>query len=470
MDSSNVLKVARVSVFDSDRLVDLALPTGLQVRDLIPRIRTMLAGGGDDDPVLADEQTVFRPYSLCRIGGTPFSVEATLGALGVTDGELLALVMLPPGPTAPPVVEDLADAAAIHAAEQSSEFRHALLAPMAQVYALLVSALVVGVSVFAWHSGFHHWAAGALGVVTLVAVLAAVVLARRGQSAIAGHVALATVVPLGLASGLALSGDAAAPRVFLGAALVTAWSMALAFLGRQWTAVHAAIFATAGAVAAAAACRTLWHLQYAPLGCGLIGVALIVSSAAPTWSTMAARYPLPNVPAPGEPTPSPPPLAELEELPRRVALTQSFQSGLLAAAVLMTVIGSVLVVWPPARPGWWNWGLVVAIALVMVLRMRSYDVAAGCLWLLSTPLLSAASVSVVFLATGHVMAGVYGMGVLIGLLGVFVAVAANAPGALSIPGRGQLDKFESVLLWSVPVAMLVLSGVLTLIQEHGVVR
>ena len=60
--------------------MDLALPTTLAIRgNLIPRIRATLASGRDDDELVTDTvDDELRPYSLAPLGGTPFSLDATL--------------------------------------------------------------------------------------------------------------------------------------------------------------------------------------------------------------------------------------------------------------------------------------------------------------------------------------------------------------------------------------------------------
>ncbi|WP_260860832.1 EsaB/YukD family protein [Mycobacterium tilburgii] len=92
----------------------------MSIRELIPRIRATLASGRDDELVddTLDEDGP-RPYSLAPLRGTPFILDATLKTLGVDYGEQLILCKLPPGLAAPPVVEDIADASAIHSAIQA---------------------------------------------------------------------------------------------------------------------------------------------------------------------------------------------------------------------------------------------------------------------------------------------------------------------------------------------------------------
>ena len=117
---------------------------------------------------------------------------------------------------------------------------------------------------------------------------------------------------IGLAS---LPGDGAAPRVFLAAAGLVAWSLLLLAITSTWVATYTAIIAISATAAIAAAVRMLAHLPYLSLGCGVLAISLLVALNAPTASAVWARFPLPNVPAPGEPTPPPSSLTEIEDLP-----------------------------------------------------------------------------------------------------------------------------------------------------------
>jgi len=203
------------------------------------------------------------------------------------------------------------------------------------------------------------------------------------------------------------------------------------------------------------------------LGCGVLAVSLLLASNAPTVSAMWARFPLPNVPAPGEPTPTPSSLAEIEDLPRKTATCNSYQSGLIAASVILSVIGSVLVVWLPAAPALLAWWLVVVTTTVTVLRMRIWDSAIPALWFLATPFLTAAALSLSFTATGHLVAGLYAGAAVVGLTVVLLVVAAVKPRALSIPQRRWLDLFENTLLITILPAMLWLIGLIGLIRNRG---
>lgn len=468
MDPAAATGQVRVAVIGDSAVADLALPTTLAIRELIPRIRATLASGRDDDALpLPNEEDALRPYSLAPLGGTPFSLDATLETLGVDDGEQLMLCKVPPGPAAPPVVEDIADAAAIHSASQFKPFKHEMLRVTAQAAVLAVGALICGLAVYGWYLGYDVWAASALGAVTVVFIAATVLLRRRGLVEAAGRMGVATTIPLALALAAALPGDGAAHRVFLAAAGLVAWSLLLSVITNNWVAAHTAIIAVGATVAVAAAVRIVWHLPYLTLGCGLLAVSLLSARNAPTAAAAWARFPLPNVPAPGEPTPAPPSLAELEDLPRKTAISHAYQTGLVAASVVLSVIGSVLVVWLPAAPSLLAWWLVVATATVTVLRMRIWDSAVPSLWFVASPLITTAALTVSFTATGHLFAGLAAAGALLGLTLVLIGAAAIKPRELSIPRRRYLDLFENALLLTIFPAMLWLVGLVSLIRNRG---
>lgn len=470
MDPASATGQIRVAIIGDGAAADLALPTTLAIRELIPRIRATLASGRDDDALEPEDVTAGpRPYSLAPLGGTPFSLDATLETLAIDDGEQLILCKLPPGPAAPPVVEDIADASAIHSARQFKPFTHAQLPMVAQAAVLGLGALVCGLAIDAWHRGYQWWAAGALGALSVVYILATVLLRRRGNAVTAGRMGVATTVPLALALAAAVPGDAASPRVFLAAAGLVAWSILLLTITTSWVATYTAIIAVSATVALAAGVRMLAHLPYLSLGCGVLAISLLVALNAPTASAVWARFPLPNVPAPGEPTPAPSSLAEIEDLPRKTAISASYQSGMIAASVILAVIGSVMVLWLPDQPPLLAWWLVVATITVTVLRMRIWDSAVPSLWFLSAPFVTALTLAVAFAATGHLMAGMYATAAVAGLTMAFLVASVLKPRDLTIPQRRYLDLFENTLLVTIAPTLLWLVGLVSLIRNRGAI-
>ena len=118
MPDNTVMPIVRVAVLaagdgadGAGRLTEMALPAELPLREIIPAVqRTVLPTGDDAD---ADSGAAPARLSLAPIGGAPFSLDASLGTVGVVDGDLLALQPVPVGPAAPGIVEDIADAAVI---------------------------------------------------------------------------------------------------------------------------------------------------------------------------------------------------------------------------------------------------------------------------------------------------------------------------------------------------------------------
>lgn len=486
MDPATSTGLVRVSIISDDGGADIALPIKLPIRQLIPQIQRTLAAGRDTpeenpdnqngqapaEPDAADNAPI-RPFSLAPIGGVPFSRNANLGALGVIDGELLMLQMLPPGPTAPPIVEDIADAAAIYSAKMFPQFSHAVhFRAAAQAAFVAVGEFATALGFYAWHATSTWWPKALLGVIALVFIGATFLTSRRSLTAVSGRLAVASYLPLTLALYAAIPSDAAAPRVFLAAAGVLAWGLILAAATSTYRAVHTALITLSSVVLLTAALRVVLHVPYVTLGCALVSFGLWASNRSPIISAAAAKFPLPNVPAVGEPVPPPPTRAELEALPGKVAASHAYQVGINAGSVLLTVIGSVLMLWLPDRPSLVDWLLslwvVAATSIITVLRIRIWDSAAVAMWFLSNPLLTAAALTVAFTATGHLLfAGVTAASVLAGITLMILAAATTHPQPLSILQRRALDFFENTLLFSLVPTVLWLTGLPSYIANLG---
>jgi type VII secretion integral membrane protein EccD len=205
------------------------------------------------------------------------------------------------------------------------------------------------------------------------------------------------------------------------------------------------------------------------VGCGLILVALIVTVQAAQLSAMCARLPVPVIPAPGDPTPSALPLRVLEDLPRRIRVGDSHQTGFIAAGVLLAVAGSVAVLWPAltgtGEVSPWAWYLVAASAAAAALRARVWDSAPCKAWLLGHPYLVTTVVLVVFAASGDYPAMWWALAVLVALAAAWVIVALNPgiaePDSYSLPMRRLLGFFAAALDASVIPVMAYLVGLFT---------
>src|SRR3954469_19540984 len=82
----------RLTVLAPRRRVDVALPADVPVAELVPMVLELLGEPG--------RACAPRPWRLSGVVGGPLPVAATLGELGVLDGELLRLGPAMPVPAA----------------------------------------------------------------------------------------------------------------------------------------------------------------------------------------------------------------------------------------------------------------------------------------------------------------------------------------------------------------------------------
>ncbi|KUI27536.1 type VII secretion integral membrane protein EccD [Mycobacterium sp. IS-1742] len=439
MSDNTVMPIVRVAVLaggdDGGRLTEMALPADLPLREILPAVQRMARphDGGDRDDSAPEPVRL----SLAPIGGAPFSLDATLDTVGVVDGDLLALQPVPAGPSAPRIVEDIADAAVIFSAAQEKRWgpAHIKRAAAASVVGLIVVATGLSVA--------HRLVTGhGLGLIVVCAVAVAAVLgsllSRAASPALASALAVTALPAVAAAFALAVPGDFGAAQILLAAAGVTAWSVISLTTGDRAVALFTATTATGFGVLLTAAAASVWTLSDMVLGCVLILLGLLVTVQAAQLSAMWARFPLPVIPAPGDPTPSAQPLRVLEDLPRRVQMSQSHQTGFLAAGVLLSVTGSLVLVGRQDVSGW-AWYVVVAAAAGAVLRARVWDSAPCKAWLLAHPLLLSVALLVLFAATDRFGAAWWALAAAAAIVVVWVIVALNpsiaSPETYSLPMR-----------------------------------
>src|ERR1700733_413803 len=442
--SSTVIPIVRVAILADSRLTEIALPVELPLREILPAVeRLVVPAVSEDGAANGSTATTHGRLSLAPIGGAPFSLDASLGTVGVVDGDLLALQPVPVGPAAPGIVEDIADAAMIFSTSRLKPWgaTHIQRGALAGLIGLIWVATGLGVT----HRAVTGSSAGlfALGAIALVTVLAG--LATRSHRA-GRALSAAAVVPIAAALALAVPGSFGAAQVTLAAAGVTAWSLISLILPRRESSGAIGFFtgtAVLGAgVLLAAGASSLWQLPLVSLGAGLLVLALLVTIEAPQLSALWARFPWPVIPAPGDPTPSAPAIRVLEDLPRRVRISDAHQSGFISAAVLFSVLGSVAIALRPESVSGWGWYVVAATAATSVLRARVWDSAASKAWLLAQPYLVGGVLLVLYTATGRYAAALGAAVVLVGLVSVWVVVALNpriaSPETYSLPLRRLL--------------------------------
>ncbi|WP_046318915.1 type VII secretion integral membrane protein EccD [Mycobacterium sp. UM_Kg1] len=439
--TSAAMPIVRIAVLADSRLTEIAVPAELPLREILPAVQRLVAPAAGDDTEPGDGATT--RLSLAPIGGAPFSLDASLDTVGVVDGDLLALRLVPAGPAAPGIVEDIADAAVIFSESRRNPWgaKHIQRAALAAGAGLVLAATGLATA----HSAVTGEPAGlfATGAIALLTVLAA--LLCRTRSAEAGlTLSIAALVPLAAAGTLAVPGLFSPAHVVLGAAAVSAWSLICLILppggrGERGIAFFTASVVVGAGVLATAAVKTFWELPPVSLGCGLITASLLLTVAAPQVSALWARLPLPVIPAPGDPTPSALPESVLADLPRRVRVTDAHQTGFIAGSVLLAVLGSIAIAYAPEGLSGWAWYVVAGIAVASVLRARVWDSAWCKAWLLAEPHLTAIALLAVYAATGRYPAALGAVLVLAALAAVWAVVALSptvaSPESYSLPVR-----------------------------------
>ncbi|WP_101950673.1 type VII secretion integral membrane protein EccD [Mycobacterium sp. 3519A] len=465
MPDTAVMPIVRVAVLadadDGGRMTELALPAELPLREILPAVQRIVLPVGED----ADPPGLL---SLAPIGGAPFSLDTTLDTVGVVDGDLLALQPLPAGPSAPRIVEDIADAAVIFSAARERPWgtTHIQRGAVISVIGLILVITGLGVA--------HRFATGtALGQFVVSAVAAVTVLAalvsRLRSPRLAAWLAVTGLVPVCAAFLLAVPGEFGSAQLMLAAAGVTAWSIVGITIAQCAIAVFTATAVVGLGVLLAAAADTLWELPIATLGCGLVLLALLVTVQAAPLAALSARFPLPVIPAPGDPAPTVQPLSVLEDLPRRVRISDAHQTGFIAGSVLLSVTGSLALVGPSSASPW-AWYVAGAAAAGATLRARVWDSAPCKAWLLGHSYLLTVALLVTFAVTERYDAAWWAVAALAVLVAVWVVVALNpsigSPDSYSLPMRRLVGFAASAIDASVIPVMAHLVGLFALVLNR----
>lgn len=444
--SNAVIPIVRIAVLSERRLTEIALPADLPLREILPTVQRLVVPTASDDPEESgSDTTTFDRFSLAPIGGAPFSLDASLDTVGVVDGDLLALQPLPSGPSAPGIVEDIADAAVIFSASRRKPWgrEHIQSGAVATAVGLVLAATGLAIA-YRVTTGAPAglFALGAIAVLTVLAALAVRAPHDRALS-------IAAPAPVAAALTLAVPGEFGPAQVTLGAAGIAAWSLIRIVGSRRELGFFTAAAVLGAGVALAAAVETLWPLPLSSLGGGLIVAALLLTVSAPQLAALWARFPLPVIPAPGDPTPAAPSLRVLEDLPQRVRAGDAYQNGIIAGAVLLNTLGSFAIAAQPETVPAWGWYAVVASAVATALRARVWDSVASKFWLLAQPYLVTGALLVLYGATGRYLAALFAAAVLAGLVAVWVLAAlvpsVADPQSYSLPVRRLLGFVASGL-------------------------
>lgn len=369
----------RVTVVTPQARVDVALPLQSTVAELVPQLLRL----SDAERHAGRDHT---GWVLARLGGAPFALGLTVAAAGLRDGDVLYLI--PRDRQAAPVLfDDVVDAIASAAENAKGAWRPrtarrtgiaAGTLVLAGATLLLFACLPGGVAPFGG------------GIATLLLLLGGGALSRAYGDADAGAACATAGVSAALLTGMSMPPPHHAwslqpGALALGLTAATGYGVLAVALVEHWLAWFGCLTVAAGLGAVAAAVVSLTGVSAPGAGVVLAVVATALAAAAPMLALRLGRLPLPRVPsdietfrAGDEPMLGPDVLDQTTN-------AQWILTGLLGALGL-TVTGCVTVLL--RGDDLWQALMASLLALVWLLRSRSYTGTAQRVALLATGLAS----------------------------------------------------------------------------------
>ncbi|MEV0233327.1 type VII secretion integral membrane protein EccD [Nonomuraea sp. NPDC050786] len=443
--------LCHVTVVGPRRKADLALPADIPLPHVLPGLlRAMGELGGE---------TASAPgWTLQRLGGAPFDLAQSLGALGVLDGEILYLrpreLALPPAR-----FDDVADVVATGVREGKGkwEARHTRGLGGGAACGLLVAGAV------------------ALPFGGLTPLVTAIVAGALALLLVAVGVAISRAV--GDSGAGALVGYAALPYAFLAGLFAPAAGGGLAGIGSPQllgALACAALVATIGGTAIADGVPGFLGTAIASM-VGAMGAAVVMVSGAsaagvaavcaavvmafspliPLLSFRLARVPLPSMPTNAEELRSDNQNLDSASVLQRTGAAQRYATGMIAGVSLVGLGAQALLV---AEGTWISVAMSVVLSLTQLMRARVFQGVGQRLWLLLAGFAGLAAVAV---EIGIAVGGLASVAVVLGLLWtamVVVGMGVWLPTGKLSPFWGRAaDIVEWLLIVAlVPVALGVL--------------
>lgn len=361
---ASVSSACRVTVVTPQARVDVALPLGSTLVELIPQLIRL---SGAESLAQADNPG----WLLSRLGGAPMPMGLTVTAAGIRDGDVLYL-----NPKqrrmAPLLFDDVVDAIA-----SAAENRDGAWGAKAAYRAGLTGAALVFVGAAflllrgLWGSPFASVGVAALAVLLLVGGGA---LARAYGDADAGAVCALAGIPVAGLAGLLVFG---AHTLSLGAAEVATALAAITVYGALTVVVIAhrlpwflgiTVAALIGALAAAV--PLISHVAAEGSAAIAVALATALAATAPMLSLRLAKLPLPTVPTDMDSFREKEKPTLGQSVLDQTAQAEALLGGLLAAFGLV-VLGGVLVLLRGENVG--QAALAGVVGLAWLLRSRSYS-------------------------------------------------------------------------------------------------
>jgi type VII secretion integral membrane protein EccD len=350
--------VSRVTVVGSTRRLDVTLPAGVPVADLLLDLVEMLGERNGELPAR---------WALVRVGGKALDPERALSEQRVTSGTMLFLRDITQDDP-PPVTDDYTSAVAVVVDAQGGRWTSGA-APLLLAWSAAACWVGAGLVLLAAGDGQTRAAAGLAGAAS--AIVAALVIAQRfGRRSTSGLIAL-SAIPLWAAAGAGLAGLADA-----GAAAILAAAFGSAGVG----AAVAILVAGEAVLLPAVGMITVTLLPALVLGvCALVGAGPVPAAALLCPITLGGL---------AVPSRLAVRLARIDDAsPGSIAVRASQGRRLLAAMLMgasIVLAGSSAIL--AVSGGWFAWGLVGAAAIGAVAKARHFRFAAEVVPLLGASL------------------------------------------------------------------------------------
>ncbi|MEJ3653950.1 type VII secretion integral membrane protein EccD [Actinomycetes bacterium KLBMP 9759] len=357
----------RLTVLAPRSRVDVALPADVPVAELVPLVMELVGEprGGAMRP---------RPWRLTGAAGGPLPPAATLGELGVLDGEQLRLAPLT-SPPPPPVFDDPVVAVAATAGRGGLGDRR-FGAAGAVVLAAGAAGTLAAAGQGAAVAGGLAWlgAAGCLGLV-LHHVRRPAATAGPEITSLAARTAALAAVPLAAAGGWTLL------QVPPGAAMLTAVGAAGTAAAVAQVLLRVIAPALVGIVVAAGFCAVgivamRFGGQPAAAAAGVSAAALVAGAVLPRAAIRLAGLPRPVVPTEGSELADADAAADLlppAELAERADLARGYLAGLVGGCAAATGLGALVAA---TADNWTGPAFTLVTVVVLALRTRGYADAA----------------------------------------------------------------------------------------------
>jgi type VII secretion integral membrane protein EccD len=455
---------SRVTLVAPRTRIDLALPSDVSMADLMPMLLEMAGENAREGSARHGG------WCVTKLGGAVLDPRRTPAALGIVDGELLALRKRSDVPP-PPLYDDVVDAVA--AATPSSYRPWSTQTSYRVGYVAGALALLLAAAAALQAGPLGHGSrlvpAVVAGVLALACVAAGATLARGYAAPSSGALLAASGLPSAFVCGLYLVpvADQGGPagvtgaNLLLGTALVGVLAAACVWLVQAGFTVFVAASSGAALGFLALLAATLIDYRAAGVAAAAAAVALALLSLLPRLTIQLAKLPLPNVPNSAEDVADEHDFPEFALIERRTGVAHEYMTGLIVGCGLVAAGAAIIA----AGAGVFGIVLAAVVAAVLLMRARSYANGTQALALLVTGMLAGVGLAGRLIARSGPGGDFWMLGVLVVLGALALVIGVVFPRRrFSPPLRRAVDIFEAVLIGAVlPLALAVMN-------LYGVVR